>query len=57
MEIATGKGPGVGWVCPSTAWNVWVLDFVKEIFHSVSPGAFESMFIKAGGSETKDGLR
>ena len=47
------------------AWlsNCWcqcgllVLDFVQEKFHNTSPGDFESMFIKAGDSETKEGLK
>lgn len=34
-----------------------VLDFIQEKFHNISPGDFESTFITAGGSETKEGLR
>ena len=34
---------------------MWVLDFVQERFHSMSPGDFESTFIKAGDHETKEG--
>ena len=40
------------WAC-----SVRVLDFVQERFHNTSPGDFESMFIKAGDSETKEGLK
>ena len=35
-------------------WNVWVLDFMQERFRHLSPDDFESMFIKAGDSETKE---
>ena len=41
----------------SQGGNVWVLDFVQERFHDMSPGDFESTFIKAGGSETKKRLK
>ena len=30
---------------------------MQERFSNTSPGDFESMFIKAGDSETKEGLR
>ena len=30
---------------------------MQERFHSASPGDFESTFIKAGDSETKEGLK
>ena len=33
--------------------SAWVLHFMQERFHNASPGNFESMFIKAGDSETK----
>ena len=33
-----------------------VLDFGQGRFHNMSPGDFESTFIKAGDSETKGGL-
>ena len=36
---------------------MWVLDFMEQRFHNMSPGDFESVFIKAGDSETKGGLR
>ena len=36
---------------------MWVLDLVWERFHNTSPSDFESMFIKAGDSETEEGLR
>ena len=39
------------------AWSAWVLDFMQERFHNMSPGGFESTFIKAGDSETSKGLR
>lgn len=35
---------------------MWVLDFVQERFHEVSPADTESVFIKAGDSETRAGL-
>ena len=36
---------------------MWVLDFVQERFHNISPGDFDSMFIKAGNSEIKERLK
>ena len=36
---------------------MWVLDFMQESVHNISPGDFESTFITAGDSETKEGLR
>ena len=36
---------------------MWVIDFVQERFHNMSPGDFESMCIKAGDSEAKEGLK
>ena len=36
--------------------SVGVLDFVKERFHSTSPGDCEDVFTEAGDSETKQGL-
>ena len=33
-----------------------VLDFMQKKSHSTSPGGFERVFIKAGASETKEGL-
>ena len=36
---------------------MWVLDFVWERCHSMGPGDFESIFIKAGDRETKERLR
>ena len=39
------------------ACTVWVLGFVWDRFHNTSPGDFGSIFIKAGDSETKEGLR
>ena len=38
-------------------WDVWVLDFVQEKIQDMSPGDFESLFIKVWNSETKEGLR
>ena len=55
-NLVTGKGRRLKWVCPGTVWNAWALDFMQESFHERSPGDFESMFIKAGDSETKKGL-
>ena len=52
-----GKGSGLRQVCPGTVWNAWVLDFTQERFHAMSPGGFQNMFIKAGDSETKKGLK
>ena len=52
----TGQEPGLEQVCLRLASSLWVLDFVQKRFHNMSPGDFEGMFIKAGGSETKDGL-
>ena len=36
---------------------MWGFDFVQERFHNMSPGDFQSMFMKAEGSATKEGLR
>lgn len=47
--------PRVG--CPRPAYNVWVLDLVLERFHNLSPGGFESLFINAWDSETKEEVR
>ena len=44
-------------LCTGRVWNVWVLDFVQKKFPDTSPGDFESVFIKAGASETQEGLR
>ena len=44
-------------VCLRPACSVWVLDFMQQRFHNMSPIDFESAFIKAGDSETKEGLR
>ena len=52
-----GKGSGPRQVCPGTVWNAWVLDFMQERFHNKSPGEFESTFVNAENSETKEGLR
>ena len=34
-----------------------VLEVTQEGFHSVSPGGFENMFIKAGDREAKERFR
>ena len=44
-------------VCLQLADSVWALDFVQESFQNRSPGDFESIFIKAADSETKEGLK
>ena len=44
-------------VCLQLADSVWVLDSVQESFQNRSPGDFESIFIKAADSETKEGLK
>ena len=36
--------------------SVWVLDFVQERLHNVSPGDHEDTFMKAGDSDTRKGL-
>ena len=36
---------------------MWVVNFVQERLHSISLGDSESMFIKAGDSETKERFR
>ena len=36
---------------------MWGFDFVQERFHNMSPGDFQSMFMKAEDSVTKEGLR
>ena len=56
FQAITGWGPGSEWVCLVPASSVWVLDFMQEKCHNRSPGDFESMFIKAGNSETRKGL-
>ena len=52
-SYSTCPGPAAG--LPRT--GMWVLDFMKERFYNTSPSDFESMFIKAGYSETRKGLR
>ena len=39
------------------ACSVRVLDFAQERFRNMIPGDFESKFLTAGDSETKEGLR
>ena len=51
----TGTGPEQA--CLRPAYSVWVLDLLQQRFHNRSPGDFESMFIKAGDSKTKEGPR
>ena len=36
---------------------MWVLDVIQKRFRNTSRGDFESTFIKAGDSETKEELR
>ena len=36
---------------------MWVLDFMEQRFHNMSPGDFESVSIKAGDSEMKERLK
>lgn len=43
------KRLGLRQVYSSMVRNVWVLDFIQEIFHDMSSGDFESTFIKATG--------
>ena len=38
-------------------WNIWVLDSMQERFHNTSPGNFESTFVKAVVSKTKEELK
>ena len=52
-SYSTCPGPAAG--LPRT--GMWVLDFMKERFYNTSPSDFESMFIRAGDSETKEGLK
>ena len=51
------KGTGPRQVCPSTVWNVWILDFVQERIQDMSPGNFESAISKGRDSETEERLR
>ena len=44
-------------ICLGPASSVWALDLVQERFRNVSPGGFESTFLKAGDIETEEGLR
>ena len=37
--------------------GVWVLDFLWKTFQNLSPGDFESTFIKTGVSDTEEGRR
>ena len=55
--IVTREGLGLRQVWPRTVCSVWVLDFMQGRFHNTSPGDLKSAFIKAGDSETKEGLR
>lgn len=48
LHVVTRKGLGLEQVCLRLAWSMWVLDFVQEEFHKMSPGALESVFITAG---------
>ena len=50
------RTPGPERVCPGPAGRVWVLDVMKEKFHSMSPGDYEGMFTEAGDSETRKAL-
>ena len=54
--IVTRQQLGPEWVCLGLACSVCVLELVRERFCNPSPGDFESMFIKAGDSETRKGL-
>ena len=38
---------------PRASSGVWVLDFVSERYHRMSPGDCEGMFIKARDSKTR----
>ena len=53
----TGQGLGPDQACLGPSGSVWVLDFMQERFHNKSPGEFESTFVNAENSETKEGLR
>ena len=55
LHYWTGTSPELVGLRP--ACGVGVQDFVQERFHSTNPGDFENTFIKAGNSETKEGLR
>ena len=55
--MVTGKGLELRWVFSGMVWNVWAFDFVHEKFHNTSPCDFESVFIKIGDSETKEGSK
>ena len=48
---------GLERVCFRPPCSMWVLDFMQKRFHNMRPADFERMFIKAGDSETKEGLR
>ena len=52
-----GLGLGLEQVCLGPAGSVWAFDFMWERIHHTSPGDFEIMFIKTGGSETKEELK
>lgn len=41
---------------PPAASSVWVLNFMEERFHDMSPGDCESTFIAAGEGEVKEEL-
>ena len=56
-ETCHQKGPGMEVGLPQHGLQCWVLDFVQEIFHDMSPGDFESTFFTVGDSETKEGLQ
>ena len=49
--------PGPERVCLGPAGGMGVLDFAQERFRNMIPGDFESKFLTAGDSETKEGLR
>ena len=55
--FVTRKGLGPRWVCSSTVWNMWVVNFLQGRVHHTGPGDFDSTFIKAGDSEIKEQKR
>lgn len=50
-------GAGLGRVCFGLSHSVWVPGIMQERVHITSPRDFESMFITAGDSGMKEGLR
>ena len=41
VMLLLDRGPGPEWVCRGPAGSIWVLEFVYERVHKMSPGDYE----------------